>query len=382
MIYLDNNATTRLDERVLEAMLPWLQTNHGNPSSLYQSGRLARGAVDRAREQVAALVNVHPSQVVFTSGGTEANNAALRGVTARCQSPGQLVISAIEHASVIEPARAIERQGWSLDYAPVDGDSTVAAASLREKANQDTRLVSIMMANNENGTVQDISALSEVARSVGAVFHTDAVQAAGKLPVDFSASGAQLMSLSAHKMYGPKGVGALIIDKSLELEPVIYGGGQERARRGGTENVAGIVGFGAAAELAQQELNERVAHMLALREVLEQGLQRLPGVVMFAADAVRLPNTIQIAVPGFDGETLLMQLDREGVAVSSGSACASGKTGPSHVLTAMGVSDNVARSAVRISLGKDTNYEDIERFLGAMQRQLDWLHRSVGAAIG
>jgi len=382
MVYLDNNATTSLDERVLEAMLPWLQANHGNPSSLYQSGRLARGAVDHAREQVAALVGVHPSQVVFTSGGTEANNAALRGVTARCEQPGQLVVSAIEHASVIEPARAIEQQGWQLDYAPVDSDAFMPVESLRETLGKETRLVSVMMANNENGVVQDIPALSEVTRSVGAILHTDAVQAAGKMPIDFTTSGAGLMSLSAHKLYGPKGVGALIIDKSLELEPLIYGGGQEKARRGGTENVAGIVGFGAAAELAQRELNSRVAHMLPLREVLERGLQDLQGVVMIAADAARLPNTVQIAVPGFDGETLLMQLDRDGVAVSSGSACASGKTEPSHVLTAMGVPGEVARSAVRISLGKDTSRDDIEVFLGALQRQLNWLHSSVGAAIG
>lgn len=382
MVYLDNNATTSLDERVLEAMLPWLQANHGNPSSLYQSGRLARGAVDHAREQVAALVGVHPSQVVFTSGGTEANNAALRGVTARCEQPGQLVVSAIEHASVIEPARAIEQQGWQLDYAPVDSDAFMPVESLRETLGKETRLVSVMMANNENGVVQDIPALSEVTRSFGAILHTDAVQAAGKIPLDFAASGAGLMSLSAHKLYGPKGVGALIIDKSLELEPLIYGGGQEKARRGGTENVAGIVGFGAAAELAQRELNSRVAHMLPLREVLERGLQDLQGVVMIAADAARLPNTVQIAVPGFDGETLLMQLDRDGVAVSSGSACASGKTEPSHVLTAMGVPDEVARSAVRISLGKDTSRDDIEVFLGALQRQLNWLHSSVGAVIG
>lgn len=382
MVYLDNNATTSLDERVLEAMLPWLQANHGNPSSLYQSGRLARGAVDHAREQVAALVGVHPSQVVFTSGGTEANNAALRGVTARCEQPGQLVVSAIEHASVIEPARAIEQQGWQLDYAPVDSDAFMPVESLRETLGKETRLVSVMMANNENGVVQDIPALSEVTRSVGAILHTDAVQAAGKMPIDFTTSGAGLMSLSAHKLYGPKGVGALIIDKSLELEPLIYGGGQEKARRGGTENVAGIVGFGAAAELAQRELNSRVAHMLPLREVLERGLQDLQGVVMIAADAARLPNTVQIAVPGFDGETLLMQLDRDGVAVSSGSACASGKTEPSHVLTAMGVPGEVARSAVRISLGKDTSRDDIEVFLGALQRQLNWLHSSVGAVIG
>ena len=230
--------------------------------------------------------------------------------------------------------------------------------------------------------MQDIPALSEVAHSVGAILHTDAVQAAGKMPVDFSASGAGLMSLSAHKLYGPKGVGALIIDKSLELEPVICGGGQERGRRGGTENVAGIVGFGAAAELAQHELSSRVASMLSLREMLERGLRNLQGVIMFAVDAARLPNTIQIAVPGFDGETLLMQLDRDGLAVSSGSACASGKAEPSHVLTAMGVSKDVARSAVRISLGKDTSHEDIEAFLGSMQRQLNWLNQSVSAAIG
>lgn len=363
-VYLDHNATTPLDGRVVEAMEPFLRGACGNPSSVHRFGRLARAAVDAAREQVAALIGAQPSQVVFTSGGTEANNLALAGVAARLPR-GRLGASAVEHSSLLGAAAALVKQGWQLDLIPVDDRCRVQIGALKAHLHDDTRLVSVMMANNETGVLQDIAAIADVVRAAGVLLHTDAVQAAGKLAIDFGACGAHLMSLSAHKIHGPQGVGALVVDKSLELEPLLHGGGQEGGLRGGTENVAGIVGFGAAAELAGAELEQRRAHMLGLRSVLEEFLQQQSGVVVFAGQAERLPNTVQIGVPGIDGETLLMALDRKGFAVSSGSACASGKTEPSHVLVAMGVEHELARSAIRVSLGKDTTRDDVDVFCQA-----------------
>ncbi len=379
-IYLDHNASTPLDERVLEAMLPYLREGGGNPSSLHQFGRMARAAVDRAREQVAALVNAHPSQVIFTSGGTEANNLALKGVMAM-QPAGRLAVSAAEHASLLGPARALQAQGRPLDMIAVDEHCQVSVTALQAALHPDTRLVSVMSANNETGVIEDVAALAATAREAGVAMHTDAVQAAGKWPLDFAASGVQLMSLSAHKLYGPKGVGALITDKTLELEALIHGGGQEKGLRGGTENVAALVGFGAAAELAQQELTTRMAQMRALRDELEGQLAGIKDVVIFAREAQRLPNTLQLAVAGLDGETLLMQLDRDGIAVSSGSACASGSTEPSHVLMAMGVDRELARAAVRISLGKGTQASHLQALVESLRRQVNWLNKvSAGAA--
>ncbi len=366
-VYFDHNATTALDGRVLQAMLPYLREHYGNPSNVHSWGRMARAAIDQAREQVAALVNAHPSQVAFTSGGTEANNLALKGGVAR-MTVGRIAVSAIEHASLLGPAQALARQGWGVDSVAVDDQCRILPSSLSEALNNRPRLVSVMMANNETGVIQDIAAIGAQARAAGAVVHTDASQAAGKIPVDFFACGAHLMTLSAHKMYGPKGVGALIVDKTLEIEPLLHGGGHEAGRRGGTENVAGIVGFGAAAELARAEQAERGALLSELRNMLETRLRDVAGVVMFAELAERLPNTVMIGAAGIDGEMLLMNLDRKGIAVSSGSACASGK--PSHVLLAMGVAGDLARGAIRISLGKDNTRQDVENFVAVLREQI------------
>ncbi|MCW8840132.1 MAG: cysteine desulfurase, partial [Gammaproteobacteria bacterium] len=241
MVYLDHNATTPLDERVLEAMLPYLRGRYGNPSSVYALGREARAALEQAREQVAELVSAHPSQVLFTSGGTEANNSALKGVARRAPQ-GRIAISEVEHASVQSPAAALARDGWQIDTLAVDGEGICHRETLQQALSEQTRMVSVMWANNETGVVQPVAELAEICREQGVIFHTDAVQAAGKLALDFPASGAHLMSLSAHKLYGPKGVGALILDKAVDLEPLLHGGGQERGRRGGTENLAAIVG--------------------------------------------------------------------------------------------------------------------------------------------
>ena len=367
-VYLDYNATTPLDERVLEVMLPYLRTHYGNPSSLHRQGRIVRGAVERAREQVAALVNAHPSQVIFTSGGTEANNLALKGICAAL-APGHLIISAIEHSSALRPAQSLVKSGWRVEALPVDQHGLVSVDRVRAALAENTRLVSVMMANNETGVIQDTRGIGAVVREAGAVFHCDAVQALGKMAVDFGAGGAHLMSVSAHKIYGPKGIGALIYDRSLPLEPQLHGSGHEGGLRSGTENVAGIVGFGAAAELIRGEWQAQAAALRRLRDYLEQRLHELPGAVIFCERSERLPNTVFMALPGIDGEALKMNLDRAGIAVSSGAACTAGSTEPSHVLTAMGVDPGVALGAVRISLGHDSTKQDIDALVDALGRQ-------------
>jgi len=375
MVYLDHNATTPLDERVLEAMLPWLRGRFGNPSSIHALGREARGALDRAREQVAQLVGAHPSQVIFTSGGTEANNSALKGVAFRLP-PGRLAIGAIEHASVRSPATSLGRFGWQIDTIAADSQGICGLDALAKAVKADTRLVSVMWANNETGTVEPVKALAQYCREQGILFHTDAVQAAGKLAVNFPACGAHLMSLSAHKLYGPKGVGALIVDKAVDMEPLLHGGGQEKGQRGGTENLAAIVGFGKAAELATIELTERRRHLSEQRTLFENRLaDALPEAVIFAKEAERLPNTVFMAVPGLEGQTLIMALDQQGIAVSSGSACGSEQTEPSPVLKAMGVESELALGAIRISLGKDNTEQDIETLVGTLVSQVKQLQR-------
>jgi cysteine desulfurase len=381
-VYLDHNASTPLDERVLEAMLPYLTTYHGNASSRHEAGRFARAAIDRAREQVAALVGASPAQVIFTSGGTEANNLVLKGLTLD-GPPGRIIVSAIEHPSIRGPAYRLRRSGWEVVDAHTDLNGRVDTARLHqvleESANSHTRLVSIMMANNETGVVQDIAALAAEVRAFGALMHTDAVQAAGKVPVDFPASDVHAMSLSAHKLNGPKGVGALVVDKSIDLAPLLDGGGQEKGLRGGTENVAGIVGFGMAAEIAMNELEGRRTAMAALRERLEARLSQIPTLVIFGQGAARLPNTVMFAVPGIDGEALVMALNRAGFAVSSGSACSSHENKVSHVLLAMGVAPELAQGSVRVSLGSGNTGAQVEAFVGTLRNEIRRLQAMVAS---
>lgn len=366
-IYLDHNATTRMDEAVLEAMLPYLREDFGNASSLYQAGRQARAAIDHAREQVAALVGAHPAEVVFTGGGTEANNLAVKGLAGLAQ-PGRVLISAVEHPAILEPARALPPP-WAVTELDVDANGCVQTVALENALEfGDVRLVACMLANNETGVIQDVARLARLAQAAGARFHCDAVQAAGKITVDYHALGVDTLSLSAHKLYGPKGAGALLRRKHLDLQPQLHGGGHEQGLRGGTENTAAIVGFGQAAEMAGRALDERSARLRALRDELQAGLMAMPGVRVFAADAERIPNTLQFTLPGYDGEGLLMALDRQGIAVSSGSACAAGSGEPSHVLTAMGVDPVEAKGAVRVSLGKDNSQADVQTLLQALQQ--------------
>ncbi|MCZ2420408.1 MAG: cysteine desulfurase [Burkholderiales bacterium] len=365
--YLDHNATTPLDARVLEAMLPFLKERYGNPSSRHEYGRAARAAVDTARQQVAAAVGAHPTEVVFTSGGSEANNLFIKGAAA-CLKPGAIAVSAIEHPCVREPANDLKRLGWDLREIAVDAEGRVAGTDFSAALAQKPALVSVMLANNETGVLQDIPALAAQAKAARAWFHTDAVQALGKVAIDFralNAAGVSALTVSAHKLYGPKGAAALVLDKRIELKPLICGGGQERNLRSGTENVPAIVGFGAACELAVARLEAEAARLAELRGRLEAGLAGM-GSAVFSRNAPRLPNTTFFALAGIDGETLVAQLDRAGFAVASGSACSSVSPEPSHTLLAMGVEAGMAKGALRVSLGRDNTEEDVARFLQAL----------------
>jgi cysteine desulfurase len=359
MIYLDHNATTPLDDRVLEAMLPFLKTFYGNPSSLYRHGRTANSAISTAREQLAALVNAQPGQIIFTSGGTEANNLALASLAPQAR----LAVSAIEHPSIIEPALHLKKLGHPLSLLKVDARGLIAQESIDELMTLKPGLVSMMLANNETGVVQYITDYADQLGANGIKVHTDAVQALGKIPVDFSRLGVQLMSLSSHKIYGPKGCGALVFDKAVPINPVLLGGGQEYGYRAGTENVAAIVGFGKAAELAKTELIERHTYLLKLRTLLEQGLCTIPDLTIIAQQSDRLPNTVQMSIANLDGEMLLMRLDQKNIAVSSGSACSSGLREPSSALLAMGINPAQAKSAIRISLGISNTEAEIHEFI-------------------
>jgi cysteine desulfurase len=378
MIYFDHNATTPLDERVMDAMLPYLSRFFGNPSSLYRLGRLARSAVETAREQVAALVGANPAEVVFTSGGTEANNLAIKGL-GHSLPHGVAAVGATEHPSVTEPMAFVASQGWSVEKLVVDRDGLTSPDSSVGLSSASLRFASIMWANNETGAVNDIPAVAQALRDKGAVIHSDAVQAAGKIPVNFASSGLHLLTLSSHKIFGPKGAGALVRDRAVPLVPLLHGGGQEHDLRGGTENVAAIVGFGKAADLALRELEARRTRLMMLRQRLESGLAEFFGVTVFAREAERLPNTVQFSLPGFDGEMLVMLLDRHGVAVSSGSACASGAHEPSPVLRAMGVEPAVAEGAVRVSLGPSNSEAEIDRFLVILREVVGTDRRSAAS---
>jgi len=381
-VYLDHNATTPVHPAVLEAMLPYFSRHYGNASSRHEHGRAARRALDEARQRVAHAAGAHPTEIVFTSGGSEANNLFVKGVAAT-RKPGMLAISAIEHPCVREPARQLRRNGWRLREIAIDGDCRVATADFLAVLAEGPELISVMLANNETGTVQDVAALAERAAlyrvnqlanhdanitANKAWFHTDAVQAFGKIPLDFrqlNARGVHAMTLSSHKIGGPKGAGALVVDKRVDLQALIAGGGHERGLRSGTENVPAIVGFGLASEIACADISARAARQRALRDELENGLAA-QGATIFALAASRLPNTTYFALPDLDGETLVARLDRAGFALASGAACSSANPEPSHVLLAMGVAPGLARGAVRISLGADTDLATVREFLAAL----------------
>jgi cysteine desulfurase len=373
-VYLDHNATTALDERVLQAMLPYMRAQYGNASSRHELGTQARKAVNTAREQVAALVNVQATQVIFMSGGTEANNLFIKGAAGYLR-PTQIAVSAIEHPCVAKPAQDLARAGWKVRKLAVGSDGRVDLNDVTAAFAEPTGIVSVMLANNETGVIQDIAAIAERARAARAWVHTDAVQALGKIEVDFAELNVHAMTVSAHKIYGPKGAGALIIDKKIELKPIIAGGGHEQGMRSGTENVPAIVGFGAAAELAAERRMKSGQRIAALREQLEEGLHER-GAIIFGARAPRIPNTSYFAFERIDGETLVIELDRLGYAVAAGAACSSTSTEPSATLIAMGVEPELARGAVRLSLGATSTAAEIDGFLqtlGSVVRRLKGL---------
>lgn len=360
VIYLDNNATTRPAPEVVEALLPWLREQYGNPSSGHLLGLQAEGALVQARAQVASLLGAQPAEIVFTSGGTEALNHALRGAAEAFPAKRHLVTTAVEHSAVRALAAWLQHQGFEITVLGVDGEGRLDLAELEAVLRPDTLMVALMAANNETGVRFPVAEAAARAKRAGALVAVDAIQAVGKVPVDVAAWGADLVAFSGHKFHGPKGVGGLWIRRGVRLRPFVVGGQQERGRRGGTENLPGLVGLGKAAELALAHLPDR-ARVAALRDRLEAGLQvALPDLHIHGAGAERLPNTSLMAFPGVEGEALQLRLNERGICVSTGSACTTGRPEPSHVLQAMGVPAELARGTVRFSLCRETTVEEVE----------------------
>jgi len=370
-VYLDHNATTAVEPEVLDAMLPYLSGEYGNAASIHTFGQKARAAVETAREQVAALIGARPQEIVFTSGGTEADNHAIFGVSQAflaalrdmdsAAASKHIITTTIEHEAVLNTCQALEKHGVAVTYLPVDRQGVVSAKALREALRKETVLITVMHANNELGTVQPFEEIGRIAADADVYFHTDAVQSAGKVPIDVNALRLDLLSLSGHKFYAPKGIGALYIRGGTRLQQLLYGGHHQRGFRPGTENVAGIVGLGKAAELASKSLAEDAARVSVLRDRLEQGLlSRVPHSEANGARTPRTPNTTNITFPGIEGEALVIALDLKGLACSTGAACSSGAVEPSHVLTAIGLSPDEARASLRFSLGRHTTPAEID----------------------
>ncbi len=360
-IYLDYNSTTPVDPRVLAAMLPYLAENFGNANSIHSSGQRARAAVDAARQAVAELLGAKAAEIVFTCGGTEADNLAIFGIVNPCDQPRKHVVTtAIEHHAVLNTAQALEKQGVDVTYVPVSREGIVDPEDIREAIRPETVLLSVMLANNEIGTIQPIEEIGRIAAEEDVYFHCDAVQAAGKMAIDVRKLGVDLLSISGHKLYAPKGVGALFVRAGTELGPMFFGGHHERDRRPGTENVPGIVGLGRAAQLAMENLDADAARLAALRDRFENALLTLPGVRVNGSVRGRAPNTSNLSFEAAGGEALVIALDLQGVMCSSGAACSSGAVEPSHVLTAIGLTPDQARSSLRFSLGRPTTEQEID----------------------
>jgi len=381
-VYLDHSATTPIDERVLEAMMPYLTDRFGNASSVHFFGQEARAAVDRARREVAELIGARANEIVFLSGGTEANNLALRGLCEAAEQQGRHIItSQIEHSSVRGICEALERRGWEVTRLPVSQDGIVAVEDVRAAVRPDTVLISLMLANNEIGTIQPVQEIGnyvreERARGHKLQFHTDAVQAAGRIPLDVEELGCDLLSLSAHKLYAPKGSGALYIRRGVRVLSQNIGGHQERERRAGTEAVPEIVALGAAAKLARQELIQRAAHTKGLRDRFETAVsERIPDVVFNGHRECRLTHISNISFSFIEGQGILISLDLEGIAVSTGSACSSGTLEPSPVIRALGHNDELARGSIRFSFGKGNTEEDVDYLLEVLPRAVEKLRK-------
>lgn len=369
-VYLDNAATTALSPKVLEKMMPYLTDTYGNASSPHSFGQVARIGVEHAREQVARAINADPSEIVFTGCGTESDNTVLFGVAERYAKKGDHIITTnVEHHAILHSCAALEKKGIKVTYLPVDKDGLITPEQVRDAITDKTILVSVMFANNEVGTIMPIPEIAAVCHEKGVLFHTDAVQAAGHIPIDVKAMGIDMLSISGHKFHGPKGVGVLYERKGIRLPSYIIGGEQEKGRRAGTENVAGIVGLGEALELAVTNMSETSARMTRMRDRLIEGIEAtIPEVKLNGHRTKRLPNNVNFSIKYIEGESILLMLDMAGIAASSGSACTSGSLDPSHVLLALGLTHEVAHGSVRLTLGDDTTDEDIDYVLETLPK--------------
>ncbi len=379
-IYLDYAATTPVAPPVLQEMLPFFTEQYGNPSSIHGTGREARKALEAARKRVAALVGAEAREVFFTSGGTESDNQALKGTAfANRDRGGKILISAVEHHAVLDTSLWLRKQGFEVTILPVDGQGMLSPDTVREHLTGDTVLISVMTANNEIGTIQPIAEIGQLAREAGVLFHTDAVQAAGSLPLVFGKLPVDLLSMSSHKLYGPKGIGALVIRGGSRMDPLMHGGAQERGRRAGTENTAAAVGFGKAAEMATEDPEENSGRIAALRDRLIEGvLAQVPGAILNGHPRLRLPNNCHFSFPGIEGEALLLRLDLAGIAASAGSACTAGSLEPSHVLSAIGQSRELANGSLRLTLGRGTTEAEIDTVLRLLPEIVADLRRMRG----
>ena len=364
-IYMDHAATTPVDQEVVEAMMPCFTRVYGNASSLHSFGREAHNAMEEARRKVAELINAESEEIVFTAGGTESDNIAIKGVAYANRSRGDhIVTSTIEHPAVLETCRSLEKQGFKVSYIPVDKGGVVELETLRRAVTERTVLITIMHANNEIGTIEPMEEIEEIAEAKSIIFHSDAVQSAGKIPIDVKAIGVDLLSISAHKIYGPKGVGALYVKKGTRLEPIIHGGGHEKGLRSSTENIPGIVGLGKAAELAKARMSEDTTHLTNLCDrLIKATLSNIEESYLNGHPTKRLPNNAHFRFTGIEGEALILNLDERGIAASTGSACSSKKLLPSHVLMAIGLDEVQAHGSLRLTLGRENTKEDIEYVL-------------------
>ena len=368
MIYLDNAASTKIHEDVLESMLPYLKEQYGNPSSIHRYGRLSHKAIEKARKQIASLINAEPSEILITSGGTESNNTALRGIAMK-NPQCQIITCLIEHDAILEPCKKLSQSGFDVDYLPVDSFGMINPLELKNHISEKTCLVSIMFGNNEVGTIQPISEIANICNEKKIPFHTDAVQAVGKIPIDVKELNIDLLSISSHKLYGPKGVGALYIKNGISIDPVILGGGQENGLRSGTENVANIVGFGKACEIAKTHLDENMDHMKKLRDqMIEKVLDDIPEVTLNGHSEFRLPNNVHFTFLGVNGEDLIIKLDEFGIAASTGSACSVNTQKASHVLEAMGFSLEQITGSLRLTIGIFNNEKEIDQTIGILKK--------------
>lgn len=377
MIYMDHSATSPVDPEVFEAMKPYFQEEFGNASTLYKLGRDGKKAMENARAQVASIIGAEPKDIIFTSGGTESDNIAIKGTVYKLKNKGRHIITSnIEHPAVHETCKYLEKNGFEVTYVPVGTDGLLKASDVEAAIRDDTILITVMHANNEIGTIQPIAEIGKIAHENGILFHTDAVQSVGKIPVDVNALNVDMLSISSHKLYGPKGIGALYIKKGVRLEPIIHGGGHERGLRPGTENVPAIVGFGKACQLAEENLDEESARLTRLRDKLVDAvLEQNEEAYLNGDREKRLPGNANFRFTGIEGESLILHLDFKGIAASTGSACSSTKLEPSQVLMAIGLEEVEAHGSLRISLGRENTEEDIDHAITSIKEVVDTLRK-------